>query len=53
MGCPAKYLDLEHDQSIYPCDWCEQYHGFELGTDHWKVTGYAATVNRMPARTQR
>lgn len=46
MGCPAKYLDLEHDQSIYPCDWCEQYHGFELGTDHWLVTGYAATVNQ-------
>lgn len=46
MGCPAKYLDLEHDQSIYPCDWCEQYHGFELGTDHWKVTGYAVAVNQ-------
>lgn len=45
-GAPAIYPDLTSDLSVYPCEWCEEYHGFELGTDHWKIGGYKLGVNQ-------
>lgn len=43
---PPIYLDLKNDQTLHPCDWCEKYHRFTMGTDHWTVTGYELRVNQ-------
>lgn len=47
-GAPAIYLNIESDPTVYPCEWCEQYHGFKLGTDHWRIDGYNLTINQNP-----
>ena len=47
-GAPAKYLPIESDATIHRCEWCESYHGFELGTEHWRVDGYSLKVNQNP-----
>lgn len=49
VGAPAIYLDIESDTTLYPCEWCENYHGFELGTDHWRIGGYKLSINQDPA----
>lgn len=46
VHAPARYLDLEAEYTLYPCEWCEQYHGFAMGTDHWHITGYETKVNQ-------
>lgn len=46
VGAPALYVDLETDLSVYECEWCEEYHGFTTGTDHWHVRGYNLGVNQ-------
>lgn len=46
LYAPVLYLDPEVDHTLYPCEWCEQYHGFTLGTDHWHVTGYETKINQ-------
>ena len=43
---PAIYLDVENDPTLEPCAWCENRHGFALGTDHWKVSGYVLRINQ-------
>ena len=43
---PAIYLDVENDPTLEPCAWCENRHGFTLGTDHWKVSGYVLRINQ-------
>ena len=48
VGAPALFLDIESDPTLYPCDWCEEYHGFEMGTDHWRIDGYNLTINQNP-----
>ena len=47
---PAQYLNLTDlaNQPIERCEWCENYHGFALGTDHWKIAGYEVKVNQNP-----
>lgn len=46
LYAPARYLDIEAEHTLYPCEWCEQYHGFAMGTDHWHITGYEMKVNQ-------
>lgn len=46
LGAPALFLDIKNDPSVYPCEWCEDYHGFELGTDHWHIDGYRLSINQ-------
>lgn len=47
QGAPVLYQNLEGgDLSTYPCEWCEEYHGFQLGTDHWRLDGYNLRVNQ-------
>lgn len=46
VGAPAVFLDIESDTTVYPCEWCEKYHGFEMGTDHWRIGGYNLTINQ-------
>lgn len=46
VGAPAKYLDLENDYELHKCEWCENYYGFELGTDHWTLDSYEVRVNQ-------
>ena len=48
VGAPAVFLDIESDTTLYPCEWCEKYHGFETGTDHWRIGGYNLTINQDP-----
>lgn len=43
---PAIYLDVENDPTLEPCAWCENRHGFALGTDHWKISGYVLRINQ-------
>lgn len=43
---PTIYLDVENDPTLEPCAWCENRHGFALGTDHWKVSGYVLRINQ-------
>ena len=47
---PAQYLNLTDlaNQPTERCEWCENYHGFALGTDHWKIAGYEVKVNQNP-----
>lgn len=40
------YLRPKAEYTLYPCEWCEQYHGFAMGTDHWHITGYETKVNQ-------
>ena len=44
VDSPAKYLDM-NSLETYPCEFCEQYHGFTTGTDHWRLAGYPITIN--------
>lgn len=46
VHAPARYLDLEAEFTLYPCEWCEKHHGFALGTDHWHISGYEVKVNQ-------
>lgn len=47
QGDPVLYQNLNGgDLSTYPCEWCEQYHGFKEGTDHWRIDGYNLRVNQ-------
>lgn len=48
VGAPAVFLDIESDTTLYPCEWCENYHGFEMGTEHWRIGGYNLTINQDP-----
>ena len=43
---PAIYLDVENDPTLEPCAWCENRHGFAMGTDHWKISGYVLRINQ-------
>lgn len=47
-GAPARYLNLQENMSLYPCEWCEEYHGFSMGTDHWSIDGYKLKINQDP-----
>lgn len=38
--------NLGGDYSTYKCEFCEKYHGFELGTDHWTMGAYAVDINK-------
>lgn len=33
------------DYSTHFCDFCEDYHGFQMGTDHWPLGGYLVYIN--------
>lgn len=46
VGAPARYIDINNDMRLYSCDWCEEYHGYSLGTEHWRLAGYEMSVNR-------
>ena len=48
---PVQYLNLTGlaKQPTEACEWCENYHGFELGTDHWQIAGYEVKINHDPA----
>ena len=48
---PAQYLDLTDlaNQPTERCEWYENYHGFVLGTDHWKIADYEVKINHAPA----
>lgn len=50
VGAPAKYLDLENDYELHDCAWCEEYHGFKTGTDHWTLDSYEVRVNQDNSR---
>lgn len=45
VGAPVRYIDINSDMRLYPCDWCEEYHGYSLGTEHWRLAGYEMGVN--------
>lgn len=44
---PAKYMP-NNDMVLHKCEFCENYFGFELGTEHYEITSYEVKVNENP-----